>query len=146
MDQSVALFGPLDTILEPYIAVVMLGLIVVNMATRTLEYDRQVEQVRDGGAEALERYPFRIATNFLLVVGAFYYLSVEPHAGLIVSVLVVAVVLADLFEFEARVVEARQEWDLDRPKAAIAASAVAFLYITYQALFFVVRPYWEVIV
>ena len=145
MDPSVTLFGPVDTYLAPYIALVMLVLIVVNMAARAVEFGRIKRQAEEG-AEAISRNPLRVVTNFLLVIGAFYYLSVERHAGMIISVLVLGVFLTDLFEFESRKVEARQGWNLDRPWGAIGASLVAFLYIAYQALFFLVAPFFEMIV
>ena len=80
------------------------------------------------------------------MVGGFYYLTVERHAGMIASLLVVGLFLTDFFEFESRKVEARQGWDVERPWGAIGASAVALLYIAYQALFFLVRPYWSAVV
>ncbi len=145
MDPSVAIFGPLDTFLAPVIAYVMLALIIINLIARGVEYNRVTEQAKDG-ADALSRHPLLLATDFLLVLGAFYYLSVERHAGMIVSLLVVGVFLTDFFEFEARKVEARQEWEIERPWGAIGASLFAFLYIAYQALFFLIEPYWGAVV
>jgi hypothetical protein len=145
MDPSVTLFGPVDTYLAPYIAYVMLALIVLNIVARGLEYNRIVEQAKDG-ADAVGRHPLAVATNVLLVVGAFYYLTVERHAGMIVTLLVVGLFLTDFFEFESRRVEARQGWDIERPKGAIGASLIALLYIAYQALFYLVAPYWNTVV
>ena len=145
MDPSVTLFGPVDTYLAPVIGYVMLVLIVLNMIGRGVEYNRIASQAEEG-AEAISRNPLRVATNFLLVVGGFYYLTVERHAGMIVSLLVVGLFLTDFFEFESRKVEARQGWEIERPWGAIGASTVALLYITYQALFFVVSPYWNAVV
>ena len=145
MDPSVTLFGPVDTYLAPVIVYVMLVLIVLNTVGRGIEYSRIASQA-EGGAEAISRHPLRVATNFLLVVGGFYYLTVDRHAGMIVSLLVVGLFLTDFFEFESRKVEARQGWDVERPWGAIGASAVALLYIAYQALFFLVRPYWSAVV
>ena len=145
MDPSVTLFGPVDTYLAPVIGYVMLVLIVLNTVGRGIEYSRIASQA-EKGAEAISRHPLRVATNFLLVVGGFYYLTVERHAGMIVSLLVVGLFLTDFFEFESRKVEARQGWDVERPWGAIGASAVALLYIAYQALFFLVRPYWSAVV
>jgi hypothetical protein len=145
MDPSVTLFGPVDTYLAPVIAYVMLGLAVLNVLGRGLEYNRIVKQAEDG-AEALGRHPLRVATNFLLVVGAFYYLSVERHAGMIVTLLVLGVFITDFFEFESRLVEARQGWEIERPWGSIGASMVALTYIAYQALFFLIAPYWDAIV
>ena len=145
MDPSVTLFGPVDTYLAPVIGYVMLGLIVLNVAGRGLEYRRVAAQAEQG-ADAISRHPLRVATNFLLVVGSFYYLTVERHAGLIVSLLVVGLFLTDFFEFESRRVEARQGWDVERPWGAIGASTVALLYIAYQTLFFIVKPVWSAVV
>jgi hypothetical protein len=145
MDPSVTLFGQVDTYLAPVIAYVMLVLIVLNIVARGLEYNRIVEQAKDG-ADAVGRHPITVATNFLLVVGAFYYLTVHRHAGMITTLLVVGLFLTDFFEFEARKVEARQGWDIERPKGAIGASIVALLYIAYQALFFIIQPYWSAVV
>ncbi|MFQ3317989.1 MAG: hypothetical protein ACI8UR_001437 [Natronomonas sp.] len=145
MDPSVTLFGPVDTVLGPVIGYVMLGLIVLNMVGRGLEYNRIASQA-EAGPEKISRHPLRVATNFLLVVGGFYYLTVERHAGLIVTLLVLGVFLSDFFEFEARKVESRQGWDIERPWGSIGASVFALLYIAYQALFFLVRPYWSVVI
>ncbi|PSP36554.1 hypothetical protein BRC63_08340 [Halobacteriales archaeon QH_10_70_21] len=145
MDPSVTLFGPVDTLLAPVIGYVMLGLIVLNMVGRGIEYNRIAAQA-EAGADAISRHPLRVATNFLLVVGGFYYLTVERHAGLIVSLLVVGLFLTDFFEFESRKVEARQGWEVERPWGAIGASAVALMYIAYQALFFLVEPLWSAVV
>jgi hypothetical protein len=145
MDPSVTLFGPVDTLLAPVIGYVMLGLIVLNMVGRGIEYNRIAAQA-ETGADAISRHPLRVATNFLLVVGGFYYLTVERHAGLIVSLLVVGLFLTDFFEFESRKVEARQGWEVERPWGAIGASAVALMYIAYQALFFLVEPLWSAVV
>lgn len=145
MDPSVTLFGPVDTYLAPVIGYVMLALILINVLARGLEYRRITKQAAEG-AEAVARNPIRVATNFLLVVGGFYYLTVERQAGLIIALFVVAMVLADIFEFEARKVEARQEIDIDRPWGSIAASGFALAYIAYQVLFFLVEPLWSAIV
>ena len=145
MDPSVTLFGPVDTLLAPIIGYVMLALIVVNMVSRAIEYN-QITRKAQEGADAIRRNPLRVATNFLLVVGAFYYLSVERHAGMIITVLVLGVFLTDLFEFESRKVEVRQGWEIEKPWGAIGASVFALLYIAYQALFFLIADYWGAIV
>jgi hypothetical protein len=142
----VNLFGPVDTFLGPYIEYVLLALLVVNIAGRALEYERIKSQVSDGGADAVSRHPLRVGTNFLLLVGAFYYMTVHHHGGMVFSVLVLGLFLTDLFEFESRKVEARREIDLERPKGAIAASMLALLYIAYQTLFFIIAPVWNGIV
>jgi len=145
MDPSVTLFGPVDTYLAPVIGYVLLALILLNVLGRGIEYKRIAKQAKDG-ADAVSRNPLRVATNFLLVVGAFYYLTFNRHAGLVVSLFVVTMVVADVFEFESRKVEARQDWDVERPWGSLAASGFALAYIAYQTLFFLVRPFWSAIV
>jgi hypothetical protein len=142
----VNLFGPVDTVLGPNIEYVLLALLVVNIGARALEYERIKSQAAEGGADAVRRHPFRVGTNFLLLVGSFYYMTVHHHGGLVFSTIVLGLFLTDLFEFESRKVEARREIDIERPKGAIAASFLAFLYIAYQTLFFVIAPVWNSVV
>jgi hypothetical protein len=144
MDPTTML-GPLD-MLEPVIEYVILGLVVANVGARLLEHRSHVAQAADGGAEAIARGTARVGTNLLLVLASFYYTTVHPHGGTIMSILVLTMVLSDVFEFEARKVEARKEETLDVPKAAIGASGLVLLYAAYQALFFVIEPVWSAIV
>jgi len=142
------LFGPVDSVLGSAITgdvlvveVVLLGLVLANMAARALAHNRHVSQVdraRDGDAdpdEAISRHPLHVLTNVLLVLGAFYYTTLAHHAGMVASVLVIGVVLTDIFELESRKVEARRDLDLDRPKAAVAGSLLALVYLVYVTLF-----------
>ena len=145
-ESFVSLFGPIDTLLASVIEYVLLGLLVVNMAVRGWEYSQHVSQAEEGGADAIERNAARVATNFLLIVGSFYYLTVHHHGGLVFSVLVLGLFLTDLFEFEARKVEARRGIEIEAPKGAIAASFLALLYIAYQSVFFLVAPFWNAVV
>jgi len=144
MDPATML-GPLDA-LQPYVEFVILGLVLANVVARLLEHRSHVAQAREGGAEAISRGPARVATNALLVLASFYYLTLHPHGGTVMSVLVLTMVLSDVFEFEARKVEARKETSLDVPKAAIGASGLVLAYAAFQALFFLIEPYWSAIV
>jgi ABC-type xylose transport system permease subunit len=145
MEPFVSLFGPIDTLLAPFIEYILLALLVVNMVFRGLEYRQQREEAEDG-ADNITRSAGRVGTNFLLVVGSFYYLTVHHHGGMVFAVLFLGVFITDLFEFESRKVEARRGIPIERPKGAIAASFLALLYIAYQALFFVIAPVWNSIV
>lgn len=145
MAPSVTLFGPIDTLVGPYIEYLLLGLVVLNMGARAIEYDRHVEQAADE-PEAVTRHPVRVATNFLLVIGAFYYTTLHYHGGFVFSMLVVGLFLTDVFEFESRTVEARQDMDLERPKGSLAASTLVLLYIAYQTLFFIIKPAWNAVI
>lgn len=141
-----AVFGPLDAVLAPVIPYVLLVLLLVNMVFRGLEYGQHVDQAATDGAEGMEQHPGRVGTNFLLMVGSFYYLSVAPHGGMVFSVLFLGVFVTDLFEYESRKVEARQNIPIERPNGAIAASLLSLVYIGYQTLFFAVAPVWNSIV
>lgn len=140
-----ALFGPLDALLAPVIEFVLLVLVVANMGTRLLAHRSHVQQA-EAGAESLSRFWLHEASNIVLVLGSFYYLSLHHHAGMVLSVIVLTTVVADFFEFEGRRVELRQGWDLDRPKGALIASMIALAYAAYQSLFFLVKPFWELVV
>lgn len=136
------LFGPVDAALGGQlvgevlvIEAVLLGLILVNMAARALAHRRHRSQAAEGGDEAISRHPLHSLTNGLLVLAAFYYLTLHHHAGIVTSAIVVTVVLTDIFEFESRRVEARREIDVERPKAAIAGSLLALVYVGYVAFF-----------
>jgi hypothetical protein len=139
------LLGPVDQ-LEPYIEFVILGLVALNLAARALAHRRHVSQAEDGGADALSPHPAHHLSNALLVLGSFYYATVQPHGGTVMSVLVVGAVLSDVFEFEARKVEARKDEPLERPKAALFSSTLVLLYALYQTLFFLVKPLWTSVI
>lgn len=145
MEPSVTLFGPVDTVLGPYIEYVILVLVVANIAARGLEYRQHVRQA-DEGADAVSRGTFRVGTNVLLVVASFYYLTLHAHAGMVMSVLVLGMVITDIFEYESRLVEARREIEIERPKGAIAASVLVLLYAAFQSLFFLIKPFWSAII
>ena len=146
MEPFVSLFGPIDRVLAEYITFVLLALLIVNMIGRAMEYDQVKRQASEGGPEAVTRHPIRVGTNFLLVVGSFYYLTAHHHGGMVFSILVLGLFITDLFEFESRKVEARREIEIDQPKGAIAASLLALVYIAYQSLFFLIAPYWNAVV
>jgi hypothetical protein len=136
--------GALDA-LEPYIAHVVLALVVVNMLTRIRAHSVQKRQVEDG-AEELSRYLPHSVSTIALVLASFAFLIVAPHGGMVMSVLVVGLFLADFFEFESRQVEARNDLTFERPKGAVAGSLLALLYAGYQSLFVFIQPVWNVIV
>jgi hypothetical protein len=55
-------------------------------------------------------------------------------------------VITDFFEYESRLVEARQELQFERPKAAIAASVLVVLYAGYLALFWIIKGPFEAVI
>jgi hypothetical protein len=146
MDSSVAIFGPIDTYLAPALIYVLLVLVVVNIASRALEYDSIADQADDGeDDEDISRNPVRVVTNFLLVLLAFYFLTVDRHTGMIVTLFAVGLFLADFFEFEARMVEIRQGWEIERPWGSISASLLVLAYVVYQVLNNLF-PFWRVVI
>ncbi|MFB6106345.1 MAG: hypothetical protein ABEJ70_05165 [Halobacteriaceae archaeon] len=145
-EPSVALFGPLDTVVGGYAGYVVFALAVFNMLTRKMAHDAHKRQVREGGEDALSRHPLHVVTTWGLVLAAFYYLTLHHHSGIVLSVLVLGVFVTDVFEFEARRVEAREDLPVEQPKGAMLASVVVFLYAAYVSVFFVVEPVWSAIV
>jgi hypothetical protein len=139
------IFGPLDTMVGPWITELVLVLAVLNAGTRWRAHRRHRNQAADG-AESLDRDRLHMLSNVLLLLASFYYLSIHPHGGMVMSVLVVTLIVTDLFEFESRLVEVRGEFDLDPPRAAVAASVLVIGYAAYASLFFVVKPIWSAIV
>ena len=142
--QFVVPVGALDA-LEPYIAHVVLALVVVNMLTRIRAHSVHADQVADG-ADELSRYLPHSLSTIALVLTSFVFLLIEPHGGMVMSVLVVGLFVTDFFEFESRQVEARNGMTFERPKGAVAASLLALLYAGYQSLFIFVQPVWNAIV
>ena len=124
---------------------VILALVLVSLVTRHLAYSHYKQSARDG-ADALERYTPHYAVSAVLVLACLLYMVIEPHSGMVVSVLVIGTFVADMFEFESRNVEARNNLDIDRPNGAITVSVLAVLYAAYLALFWVIREQWTAIV
>jgi hypothetical protein len=124
---------------------VILALVVANLLTRHLAF-RSYKRAAEGGAETLSRYTPHVAISALAILVSLLYLVIEPHSGMVISTLVVGTFVADLFEFEARQVEARNNLDIEKPKGAITASLLALLYALYISLFWVIKGPWEAIV
>lgn len=139
------LFGPVDGLLAPVVEYVVLILVLINLVTRFLAHQKHARQA-DNGAEALQRHWLHETSNILLLLGSFYYLTVDHHSGLVLSVLVIGTILADFFEFEARNVEVRNDFPLETPKGAIVASLLATAYAAYVSLFWIIAPVWELVV
>lgn len=144
--QPLSLLGPLDA-LGTDVKYVVFGLALVNLGTRWLAHRQHVRQAAEAeGDEAMSRYLPHEATNVLLVLASLYMTTVAYHAGVVMSVLVFGLVITDFFEYEARRVEAREGWDLEQPKGAIAASGLVVAYGAFQVLFFLVEGIWNAIV
>lgn len=130
---------PLDWLnaVGPVLPFAILVMAVANLATRHVEYKRHVEQGADG--DSVEQYTPHAFTNIGLILLTFLFAVHAPTGGTILAILAVTLLVADLFEFEARNVEARNDMTIEAPKSAILASALFVLYAAYYALFFVVE-------
>ncbi|WP_418282410.1 DUF7313 family protein [Halorubrum sp. DTA98] len=129
---------PLDwlTVVGPMLPFAILVMAVANLATRHVQHKRHVDQGRTG--DDVDRFTPHAFTNIGLVLLTFLYTLQAPVGGTILGVLVVTMLIADLFELEARSVEARNDMPIEAPKSAIVASALVVLYAAYYALFFLV--------
>jgi membrane-bound metal-dependent hydrolase YbcI (DUF457 family) len=124
---------------------IILVLVLANMVTRWLAHRSYVSQAEDDD-EPLSRYLPHSLLNVLLVLSGFALLIVEPHSGMVFTVLVVGMFLADFFEFEARQVEVRNALKMEYPKSAVVASLVVLLYAAFLSLFVYVQDYWNAVV
>jgi hypothetical protein len=144
---QVDIFGPVDAALGVELGIgnmlviegLLLGLVVLNFVTRKLAHDRHVRAARDDGADAVSRFVPHELTNVLLLLGSFYYMTVDYHPGMVMTALVIGLFLTDFFEFEARKAEARREVALDRPKGAMVAGLLVLAYAGYQSVYFLLE-------
>lgn len=145
--QPLQFLVPIDALaaVEGLLKYAILGLVLVNMVTRIVAHNKHQKQA-DGDDSDLSRWLPHSVTSVLLILASFAFMVVEPHGGMVMSVLVLGMFLADFFEFEARKVEARNGLAFERPKSAIVASVVVLLYAAFQSLFFLVKDYWNLVV
>lgn len=148
--QPLSLFGPIDAVLgsgeHPLILYVLLILAIINVITRAIAHRSHVSDAREQGADAVGQHPIHVASTILLILASFYFMTVELHAGVVLSILVVGMFITDFFELEALRVEARNDRSLSRPNGAIAASVLVLLYAAYNSVFFVIAPLWKAVV
>lgn len=125
----------------PYVVLV---LVLANLLTRQLAHRSHKRAAANG--EEVTHYTPHVGVSLLLVLASFLFLVAEPHGGMVMTVLVVGMVLSDFFEFEARLVEARNDMPIEAPKSAIVASFVVLLYALFQSLFWVIKGPWSSVV
>jgi hypothetical protein len=125
----------------PVLPYAILVMAVANLATRHIAYRSHVEQGTDG--DEVEPYTPHAFTNIGLVLLSFLFVPVAPVSGVILSVLVITMLVADLFELEARNVEARNDMPIEAPKSSIAASLLVLVFASYYALWFLVAGIWN---
>ena len=125
----------------PVLPYAILTMAVANLATRHIAHRRHVEQGTDG--DSVEPYTPHAFTNIGLVLLSFLFVLDAPVSGVILSVLVITMLIADLFELEARNVEARNDMPIEAPKSSIAASLLVLVFASYSALWFLVAGLWD---
>jgi len=132
------MFGPLDAILTAellgveLVKYLLVVLVVANMATRILAYQRNVSEAEDEDVETASRHPLHAATTVGLILTTFYYTTYEHHGGVVLTMLVLGMFITDFFEFETRAVDIRKDDHVRRPKGALAASLLVLGYATFQ--------------
>lgn len=139
-------FGTIDAILIPVLPFIALVLVLFNVATRYLAHRQYVEQADDYGPEGIERNTVHSLTTILLVLVTFYYILVDLHTGVVLATFALTMFLADFFEFESRLVEARTDRQLEPPKAAIGASAFLLAYAGYVVLVELFGAFWSPVI
>ncbi|WP_418284419.1 DUF7313 family protein [Halorubrum sp. DTA46] len=125
----------------PVLPYAILVMAVANLATRHVAYKRHVEQGAD--EDSVDAYDPHAFTNIGLLLLSFLFVLHAPVGGTLLAILVITMLIADLFEFEARNVEARNDMPIEAPKSAIAASLLVVVYAAYYALFFLVSGVWN---
>jgi hypothetical protein len=133
-------FGWLSAV-GPALPYAILVMALANLATRHLAHGRHVEQAAE--SDAVEQYAPHVFTNFGLASLSFLFAVHAPTRGTILTFLVVTMIIADLFEFEARNVEARNDMTVEAPKSAIVTSGLILLFASYYSLFFLVEGFWN---
>lgn len=125
----------------PYVVLV---LVLANLLTRQLAHRNHKRAAEND--EEIDHYTPHVGVSMLLLLASFLFMVFHPHGGMVLSVLVVGMVISDVFEVEARQVEARNDMAIEAPKSAIVASVVVLLYVLFQSLFWVIDGPWKAIV
>ena len=129
------------SVVGPVLPFAILVMAIANLATRHVAHKRHVDQGQSG--DSVEPYGPHVFTNVGLLLLSVLFAIHAPTGGTILSIVVVTMLVADLFELESRNVEARNDMAIEAPKSAIAASGLVLLYAAYYALFFVVADVWS---
>tara|TARA_A100001037_G_scaffold273406_1_gene270307 strand:+ start:2489 stop:2926 length:438 start_codon:yes stop_codon:yes gene_type:complete len=125
-----AILGPIDVIFSPIIEPILLIGVVTNLVTRLLAHRSHIRQNKQEKG-SLERLKIHEISNGMLIIFSFYYMTLHHHGGMILSLMVLTMVLADIFEFEARLVESRGDMEIELPKGSMLASMLVLIYILY---------------
>jgi len=147
--QPLQFLVPLDAVeaLAPVLPLAVFGLVVLNILTRLLQHRKHAAQADEDDDGAVQRWLPHTLTTLGMVFASFLFMIVEPHGGMVMSVLALSVFVSDFFEYEARRVEARSKSkELGRPTTAIGSAVFALLYASYQGFFYLIEPLWNSII
>ena len=125
-----AILGPIDAIFFPIIEPILLIGALANLVTRFLAHRSHIKQNEEEKG-SLQRFVIHEISNGVLIIFSLYYMTIHHHGGMILSLMVLAMVLADIFEFEARLVESRGGMEIELPKGSIVGSALVLAYVLY---------------
>lgn len=134
--------GAIGAALTTAIPFIVLALAIANVITRFLAHRSHVSQADEHGAEGIERHSLHTLTTFALVLTTFAYILVDIQVGVGLAVFAVTTFVADFFEFESRLVEARTDRPLEAPKAAIGASLFVVVYAGFITLVTLFGSFW----
>ncbi|WP_122091350.1 DUF7313 family protein [Halalkalicoccus subterraneus] len=136
----------IDGALAAAIPFIVFALALVSLVTRLLAHRRHVSQADEHGAEGITRYTPHEVISFVLVLTTFYYVLVDLHIGVSLAAFAITAFVADFFEFESRLVEARTDRSLEAPKAAIGATLCVVAYAGFIALVAVAGSFWSPVI
>lgn len=128
-------------VIGPMLPFAIIVLALANMATRHLAHGKHVEQAQE--RDEVDQYFPHVFTNVGLLLTSLLFTLENITGGAILSVIVLTMVIADLFEFEARNVEARNNMTVERPKSAIATSALVLVWTVYYTLVAANLQFWR---
>lgn len=139
-------FGTVDAALATVLPILVLVLGIANVATRFLAHRTHVSQADEHGAEGVERYTPHTVLTLALVLVTFGYVLVDLHIGVALAAFALTAFIADFFEFEARLVEARTDRPLEAPKGAIGASLLIVVYAGFHTLIVLFGSFWSPVI
>lgn len=131
-------------VVGPMLPFAIFTLALANVATRHRAYSQHVDQAAE--RDEVDQYLPHVFTNFGLLIVCLLFTLHNVTGGAILSVIVLTMVIADLFEFEARNVEARNDMTIEKPKSAIVTSLLVLVWTVYYVLVAANLQIWDAII
>jgi len=128
-------------LLGPILPFAILVLALANVVTRLLAHRTQASQAQS--QDEVDRYTPHTVTTLGLAVLSFLMIPYRPVGGTILATITVVLVVTDVFEFEARNVEARNGLTFERPKSSLLTSSLVLLYAGYYCLVTLDLTFWR---